>query len=95
VNLTGVANAQTITVTLSGVTDTNAQVLPDAAVSLGILVGDTNGNGAVSSSDISQTKAQSGAPVTAANFREDVGVNGSISSSDISLVKAQSGTSIP
>ncbi len=95
VNLTGVANAQTITVTLSGVTDTNAQVLPDAVVSLGILVGDTNGNGAVSSSDISQTKAQSGAAVTSANFREDVGVNGGISSSDISLVKAQSGTSIP
>ncbi len=95
VNLTGVADVQKITVTLSGVTDTLSQVLPDTALSLNILGGDTNGNKTVNSTDVSQTKTQSGAAVSAANFREDVVVNGSINASDISFVKLRSGSSVP
>jgi subtilisin family serine protease len=97
VNLTGVADAQKITVTLSGVTDTStpAQVLPNTAVSLNILAGDTSGNKTVNSTDVSQTKLQSGVPVTAANFREDVVVSGSINATDVSLVKSHSGSSVP
>ena len=51
-----------------------------------VLLGDTTGNGAVNSSDISQTQSQSGQAATASNFREDVTVNGLINSSDISAV---------
>ena len=87
VNLTGVSDAQLITVTLSGVTDSFAQVLPDTAVSMRLLAGDASGNGSVSATDVSLTKTQSGAPVTNANFREDVVVTGSINGTDISLVK--------
>ena len=68
VNLTGVADAQKITVTLSGATDTLTQVLPNTAVSLNILAGDTSGNKTVNSTDVSQTKAQSGAPVNRREF---------------------------
>ena len=60
VELTGVTNAQRITVTLAGVTDSFAQVLPDTAVRVNILVGDTTGNKTVNSSDVSETKLQSG-----------------------------------
>lgn len=95
INLTGVANAQKITVTLTGVTDTSAQVLADTPVSANILIGDTSANKTVNASDVSQTKAQAGAAVTTANFREDVAVNGSINASDIGLVKSHSGTSVP
>ena len=95
VNLTGVSDVQKITVTLSGVTDTLAQSMPDTAVSLNILAGDTSGNKSVNSTDVSQTKLQSGAPVTAANFREDVVVSGSINATDVSLVKSHSGSSVP
>jgi hypothetical protein len=59
------------------------------------LLGDTNANKAVNSSDISQTKAQSGTAATASNFRTDVTVSGLINSSDISTVKSKSGTAIP
>ena len=62
---------------------------------MGVLIGDTSANGAVNSSDISQSKSQSGQAVTAANFRQDVTVSGSINSSDISLVKSKSGTALP
>ncbi len=93
VNLTGVTNAQMITVTLGNVNDgTN---VGDVAVSMGVLVGDTNGNGAVNAGDVSQTKAQSGVAVTGSNFREDVNANGSINAGDVALVKGASGTSLP
>jgi hypothetical protein len=57
-----------------------------AAVLTGALLGDTTANGLVNSSDISQTYAQSGQPVTSSNFREDVNTNGLINSSDIAIV---------
>jgi hypothetical protein len=93
VNLTGVADAQTITITLFGVTDGVNR--SDVSVPMAVLVGDTTGNGLVNSSDISQTQSQSGQPVTATNFREDVTVDGFINSSDISLVQMKSGTTVP
>ena len=95
VNLTGVADVQKITVTLSGVTDSFAQVLPNTAVSMNLLVGDTNGNKTVNATDVAQTKAQSGVAVTASNFRQDMAVNGSINGSDVALVKSRSGQSVP
>ena len=95
VSLTGVADVQNLTVTLSNVTDTFSQLLPDATVSVNMLIGDTTGNKTVNSSDISQTKSQSGAPLTNANFRMDVTASGSINTSDISLVKSRSGATLP
>ncbi len=73
VNLTGVTDVQQITVSLSNVTDTFAQISsPTTAVSMNVLAGDTNGSKTVSAADVSQTKAQAGAPITSANFRQDV-----------------------
>lgn len=95
VNLTGVGDVQFITVALSSVTDSFGQVLPSAAVSANMLVGDTSGNNMVNSSDVAQTKAQAGAMVTAANFRDDVNASGMITSSDIAQVKANAGHSLP
>jgi len=93
VNLTAVANAQNITVTLVGVSA--GGVSADIPVPVGVLAGDTTADRSVNSADISQTKSQSGHVVTTSNFREDVTVDGSINSADISLVKAKSGTALP
>jgi hypothetical protein len=95
VELTGVANAQVITVRLSNVTDLTGNFSNAVSVEMEVLIGDTTGNGAVNSSDIAQTQSQSGQPVTSSNFREDVTVNGVINSSDIGLVQAKSGTTFP
>jgi hypothetical protein len=95
VNLTGVADGQRITVTLSGVTDSFGQALPDTAISLNMLIGDINSSKFVNASDIGAVKAQSGVPVTAANFRADVVVSGAITASDIGLVKSRSGATVP
>ncbi len=93
VNLTNVSNVQKITITLLNVND--GSNTNDVGVQMRVVIGDTNGNGTVNSSDVSQTKAQSGAAVTSSNFREDVTVDGSINSSDISLVKSKSGSALP
>ena len=89
VNLTGVTDVQKITVTLSNVTDSFAQVLPDTAVSVNMLIGDTTGNKTVSASDVAQTKGQSGVPVTAVNFREDINASGTVTASDVAQVKCE------
>lgn len=95
VSLTGVTDAQVLTITLTSVTGTNGATLPSTSVNLGFLVGDTTADGSVNSGDISQTKSQSGQPVTISNFREDVVIDGLINSADISLVKSQSGSALP
>jgi hypothetical protein len=93
-SLTGVPNAQVTTVTLNNVLDAENNN-GNVSVPMGVLLGDTTGNGAVNSSDIAQTQSQSGQPVNSSNFREDVTVNGSINSSDIALVQSKSGTALP
>jgi hypothetical protein len=93
-DLSGVTNAQRLTVTLAAVNDGSAT--NNVAVTMAVLIGDTNGSGGVNATDIGQTKAASGQPVDATNFRRDVNVSGgSINASDIGLVKAQSGSLLP
>src|SRR5260370_39448866 len=70
VNLTGVTNVQRITVTLHNVN--NGTSTGDVPVSMGVLVGDVNGNAVVNSSDVSLTKTQVGQAVSGSNFPEDV-----------------------
>ncbi len=95
VNLTGVSNAQTVTVTLSNVTDTAAQVLPSTLVQASFLAGDVNGDGTVNSGDATIVRSRSGQPTDALNFRADVNVDGTVNSGDFTLVRARSGTSVP
>ena len=47
-----------------------------------------------SGTDVGQAKAQSGASVTAANFRLDVVPSGTINGTDVGLVKSSSGHSV-
>ncbi|HEV3148486.1 MAG TPA: dockerin type I domain-containing protein [Chthoniobacterales bacterium] len=93
VNLTGVTDVQRITVTLHNVNDGTST--GDVPVSMGVLVGDVNGNATVNASDVSLTKSQVGQAVSGSNFREDVNVNGTISATDVALVKSEVGTALP
>ena len=96
VNLTGVTcNTQYITTTLTGVHDNQVQTLTSAAATMGLLIGDATADKFVNSSDVSQTKSQSGQSVTGSNFRNDVAADGTLNSSDVSLVKSKSGTALP
>ncbi len=94
VDLSAVANAQIVGVTLTNVvTGSNSG---DVLIPFRVLVGDTNGNGSVTSTDVGATKSASGQMVTAANFRMDVTASGgTINASDVGQVKLNSGTQLP
>jgi hypothetical protein len=92
--LTGVTNAQVLTVTAANVTD-GATFVSSVDINIGFLIGDSTGNRTVSNTDVSMVKAQVGAPVNSSNFRDDVNANGIISNTDVTLTKAQVGTPLP
>ncbi|CAN5700933.1 hypothetical protein BH20VER1_BH20VER1_11760 [soil metagenome] len=92
ITLTGIADVQRLGVTLSSVSD--GANLGSILIPMGVLNGDTNGNRAVTGTDVSETKAAVG-PANASNFRTDVNLSGEINASDISQVKSRSGVSLP
>jgi len=94
VNLTGVTNAQVITVSLNNVTDSVGNFSSAVSQSMGILVGDVNANRLVNSTDTSLVQAQSGKSLSSSNFRTDVNANGLINSTDTSIVQSKSGTGL-
>ena len=92
-NLTGVTNAQIITLALFDAND--GANSGDVGVRMGVLVGDATGSATVNSTDVSQTKLRSGQAASAANFRSDFNASGTINATDVSTVKIRSGTSLP
>ena len=92
--LTNVADQQTIQVRLNGVNSARDTPAADVTIPMSLLLGDSNGNGAVNAGDISQTKGRSGQAVTSANFRSDFNANGSINAGDISVAKANTGHAV-
>ena len=84
------ANSRTIQVTPNG-----ANGSTNFAIPMSILLGDTNGNGTVTASDIAQTKSRIGQQIDATNFRSDVNANGYIDAADVALVKSRLGTGLP
>ncbi len=96
VNLAAPAcNAQDVMVTLTGVTDDQGQTLASAAVTMGLLLGDVDGDSTVTSIDFNLTKADSGQATDGTNFREDLNANGRIDRNDARSVRQQIGTSLP
>jgi hypothetical protein len=93
VNLSNVSNVQTIMINLFGVTGPGAP--STFSVPMGVLHGDVTFNRTVTGADISEVKAQFGAPVTQSNFWKDVTVNGFMTGADISETKARFGTQLP
>jgi len=87
VDLGGVTNAQTITVTLVDVNDgTNTG---NVAVQMGILLGDVDASRTVTTSDANLCKAQALKEVKSGNFRNDINMTGAITTSDVNLIKAK------
>jgi hypothetical protein len=95
INLTGVSDVQTLTLLLDDMSSTNAETLPDTTINIGFLVGDVNGTGGVTATDIGQVKSLSGQTVAITNFRSDINTSGSLNATDIGLVKSRSGATLP
>jgi hypothetical protein len=95
VNLTGVTNAQVITVSLSNVTDSAGNSSSAVSASMGVLIGDVNGSGRVDAADVSLVRQQTLQPISSSNFREDLNAGGRIDAADVSIARQQTLTSLP
>jgi hypothetical protein len=94
VNLTGVSNAQFITVTLNNVTDSVGGFSSAVSVPMGVLLGDVNASGRVDGNDVSAVQSHTREPVDNTNFRCDVNASGRIDGNDVSLTRAQTRTTL-
>lgn len=94
VNLSGVTDDQTLRLTLSGVTDAADNSSPSITVSIGFLIGDTNGDRTVNVGDAQQTRTRSGQDTNAENFRSDINLDGAVNSGDAFIVRGRSGNSL-
>jgi RHS repeat-associated protein len=89
VNLTGVGNAQWVTVTLTDVASADGGAGGSGAVRVGFLLGDVNQNRVVTVSDLAQVNAQIAQPVTGSSFLRDVNANGSLTVADKGIANTQ------
>jgi hypothetical protein len=94
VNLTGVPNAQYTTVTLTGAVDSTGAT-GNVSATMGVLIGDVNASGVVTSGDTNLCKAQALQPVTAANFRNDINASGAITTGDVNIIKQNALSQLP
>ena len=95
VQLTGVMDQQTLTVTALNVTGTNYGMLASTSVQIGFLVGDVNGDGVVNVGDTAIVRGQAGAPLDNTNFQSDVNGDGQVNVGDTITVQLQSGHYLP
>jgi hypothetical protein len=95
VTLTGVANRQWLTLRLSGIQSEDGAVLEEATVTLGVLGGDVDGNGAVNSTDQRLVQAVMGQITSTRNFRADVNLSGTLTQSDYQAVRMRNGHKLP
>src|SRR5262249_29945439 len=95
VNLSGVTNAQFITVNLTNVSDTVGNFTPAVSVSMGVLAGDGYGSGGVDGKDVSAVQAHTRQSVDGSNFRFDVNTSGGIDGNDVSLTQSSTRTHLP
>jgi hypothetical protein len=95
VNLTGVINAQYITVSLANVTDSAGNFSSAVSATMGVLLGDVNATGRVDGNDVAAVQSHTRQSVDSTNFRYDVNTTGRIDGNDVSITQGQTRTSLP
>ncbi len=94
VPLTGVSNDQKVTVTFSNVLPQGGGSPASGSVTCGFLIGDVNGDGAVTTTDVIPIRNAYGMSAGAAGFnmRADINCDGVISTTDVLPIKQYYGT---
>jgi hypothetical protein len=91
INIT-VPNAQKVTITavVNDGTNTGPVVIP-----MGTLIADVNGNGTVTTGDVTAVQGQVGGTANPNNFQYDVNINGLITTGDVTLSQSKVGSHLP
>jgi hypothetical protein len=89
IELTNVADAQSLSVTLVNVSNSGNITIP-----VSFLVGDSNGDRTVNAADSLQVRSRSGQAADGTNFRSDINVDGFVNTADTLIVRNRSGSSL-
>ena len=95
VGLTGVANQQYVTVSLSNVASSDGGTGGSGAIRVGYLLGDVNQTRAVTVADLALVNAQLTQSVAAADFIYDINASGTLSVADKGIANANLTTALP
>jgi WD40 repeat protein len=90
-----VCNGHVIILIAFDVMDDQGNSLSSASATVGLLLGDANGDRVVDPADRHLVKSLKGQLIDSTNFRADVSSDGYIGSADVRLVEQQQGTSLP
>ncbi len=95
VPLSGVGNAQYVTVVVAGVSTAGGASGGSGSIRIGFLAGDVNQNRVVTVSDLVLVNAQIAHLVTAANYLKDVNATGTLTVSDKLIINANVTKALP
>jgi hypothetical protein len=95
VNLTGVTNAQVITVSLSNVADSLGNFSSTVSASMGVLLGDVNSTGRTDAGDVTTVRNHTVSIPDQETFRYDVNASGRIDAGDVTVTRNASVTVLP
>jgi hypothetical protein len=95
VDLTGVTNAQYVTLNVSNVAASDGGTGGAGSVRLGFLQGDVNQSRVVTLTDVGLVNAALAQSVTATNYLHDVNASGTLSLTDKAIANAALTTSLP
>jgi hypothetical protein len=95
VNLSGVANAQRITVTLTGVSDSAGNSAASVSATMGVLVGDVNASKRADAGDVTQVRNKTVSIPDQSTFRFDVNNSGRIDAGDVTTTRNATVTVLP
>ncbi len=95
VSLSGVANQQYVTVSLTNVTAANGSNGGSGSIRVGFLLGDVNQNRVVSLADVGLVNAQLAQPVTTMNFIKDVNASGTLTVADKAIANTNLTRALP
>lgn len=95
VPLTGVANQQYLTLTVSSVSSADGGIDGGGSVRVGFLLGDVTQNRVVTVADLGQVNAQIAQLVSDSNFLKDVNASGTLSVADKGITNTQITKALP
>jgi uncharacterized protein (DUF1800 family) len=95
VPLTGVSNAQYVTINVSSVVAADGGTGGSGSVRVGFLLGDVNQSRVVTLADLGLVNAQLAQPVTASNYLKDVNASGTMTLADKGIVNGTLTSSLP
>jgi hypothetical protein len=95
VTLTGVGNAQRVTITLTALSDTVGNTMSSLAATMGVLLGDVNASTRTDNGDAIIVRNNSGSVPTLSTFRADVNASGRIDNGDAIVIRNNSGVALP